>query len=118
MLKNIPCRLKHPEKNHSVTTPSSQVMLESDSLQYEQNNTTYRSIQKLHPSRKEYLCFTIDKESDRTAQCDRSRELNKVIDLILELSSFEQQCVIIKGLLRCTTVISANIMAEVGWTPT
>ena len=35
-----------------------------------------------------------------TTQCSKSRALTKVTDLILEIESFEQQRVILKGLLQ------------------
>ena len=39
-------------------------------------------------------------KTDHATQCPKSRELNKVIDLILEIESFEQKCVIIKGFFQ------------------
>ena len=39
----------------------------------------------------------MDGKTAHTAQCSKSCALTKVIDLILEIESFEQQCVIIKG---------------------
>ena len=52
------------------------------------------------PPGKEYLCFQTDGKSDRAIQCARSRVLNKVIDTIFDIDSFEQKYVIIKGLLK------------------
>ena len=46
----------------------------------------------------QYLCFQIDGGSSWSAQCAKSRATNKVIYFILEIKSFEQKCVIIKGL--------------------
>ena len=34
------------------------------------------------------------------AQCFNSRELTKLIDLIIDIESFEQQRIVIKGLLK------------------
>ena len=42
----------------------------------------------------------MDDKSDHAAQCDKSREWNKVIDSIIEINSFENKCVIIKGLFQ------------------
>ena len=39
-------------------------------------------------------------ERGHSAQCSKSRALTEVIDLILDIESFEQQCVIIRGLLQ------------------
>ena len=42
----------------------------------------------------------MDWETAHAVQCSKSRTLTKVIDLIFEIESFEQQSVIIKGLLQ------------------
>ena len=44
--------------------------------------------------------FQTDGKTVREAQCTKSRELNKVIDSILDIEEFEHKCVIIKGLLH------------------
>ena len=49
---------------------------------------------------KEYLCFQVDNKSPHAAQCVKSRVLNKVIDSILSINAFEQQCVVIKCMLQ------------------
>ena len=54
----------------------------------------------LPPFGKEYLCFQVDKKSPHSAQCVKSRVLNKVIDSILSFNTFEQQCVVIKFMLQ------------------
>ena len=41
----------------------------------------------------------MDGKTAHAVQYYKSRELTKVIDLIIEIASFEQQCAIIKGLL-------------------
>ena len=38
-------------------------------------------------------------KSTHDAQSSKSRTLNKVIDLIIDIAFFEEQCVVIKGLL-------------------
>ena len=55
---------------------------------------------KLPPSGKYYPCFQSDGKSDHADQCDKSQALNKVIGLILEIESFEQLRVIMKGILQ------------------
>ena len=57
------------ENNHSVTEPSAQVFLGSDSLRCQHNKITYRQGQKLPPPRKYYLCFQMDGKSAHVAQC-------------------------------------------------
>ena len=54
----------------------------------------------LHPLGKEYLCFQVDKKSPHAAQCVKYRVLNKVIDSILSINTFEQKCVVIKCMLQ------------------
>ena len=51
---------------------------------------------KLRPVGKEYLCFQIDSKAHHTDQCVKSRILNKSIDSILSIDTFEQQFVVIK----------------------
>ena len=54
----------------------------------------------LPPLGKEYLCFQVDKKSPHAAQCIKSRVLNKVINYILSINTFEQQCAVIKCMLQ------------------
>ena len=42
----------------------------------------------------------MDGKTSHAAQCTKSRALTKMIDLIIEIEWSEQQCVIIKELLR------------------
>ena len=46
------------------------------------------------------MCFQVDNKSSHTAQCVKSRVLKKVIDSILYINTFDQQCVVIKCLLQ------------------
>ena len=55
---------------------------------------------ELPPVRKEYLCFQVDSKSTHAAQCVKSRVLNKAIDSIVYIDTFEQQCVVIKHMLQ------------------
>ena len=52
------------------------------------------------PVGKEYLCFQVDGKSPHSDQCVKSRILNKSIDSILYIDTFEQQCVVIKCMLQ------------------
>ena len=49
---------------------------------------------------KEYFCLQVDNKSSHAAQCFKSRVLNKVIDSILSINTFEKQCVVIKCMLQ------------------
>ena len=42
----------------------------------------------------------MEKKSPHAAQCVKSRVLNKVIDSILSINTFEQQCVVIECMLQ------------------
>ena len=55
---------------------------------------------KLPPPGKEYLCFHINRRSSHAAQCVKLRILNKAIDYILYIDTFEQQCILIIGMLQ------------------
>ena len=54
----------------------------------------------LPPLGKEYFCFQVDNKSPHAAQCVKSRVLNKVIDSILYINTFEKQFVVIKCMLQ------------------
>ena len=54
----------------------------------------------LPPFGKEYLCLQVDNKSPHAAQCVKSRVLNKVIDSILFINTFEQKCVLIRCVLQ------------------
>ena len=51
---------------------------------------------QLPPLGKEYWCFQVENKSPHAAQCVKSRVLKKVINSILSINTFEQQCVVIK----------------------
>ena len=55
---------------------------------------------KLPPVGKEYLCFQKNSKSTHAAQCVKEPILNKAIDSILSIDTFEQQCVVIKCMLQ------------------
>ena len=55
---------------------------------------------QLPPDGKQYLCFQINGRSSNTAQCFKSRIMNKAIDYILSIETFEKQYVVIKGMLQ------------------
>ena len=58
------------------------------------------TTKKLPPTDKEYLCFQINSKSHHAAQFVKSRILNKAIDYILYIDTFEKQCVVIKVMLQ------------------
>ena len=52
------------------------------------------------PAGKECLCLHNNSKSPHAAQCVKSRILNKAIDYILSIDTFEQQCVVIICMLQ------------------
>ena len=46
------------------------------------------------------MCFQIDGKSDQSAKCVKSRIITKVIYCALLIYIFEQQCVVLKGMLQ------------------
>ena len=95
---------------HSCVTPRKQnisVQTTSTPLRLKQLITTLPlalvelpKTTQLPPVGKEYLCFQVDNKSPHAAQCVKSRILNKAIDSILSIDTFEQQCVVIKCMLQ------------------
>ena len=49
---------------------------------------------------KKYLCFQVNIKYPHAAQCVKPGILNKAIDSILSIDTFEQQCVVIKFMLK------------------
>ena len=54
----------------------------------------------LPPVGKEYMCFMREGKSDQAARCIKSRIMTKVIDYVLSIDTFKQQCVLLKGMLQ------------------
>ena len=54
----------------------------------------------LPPVGKEYICFLKEGKSDQADRCIKSRIMTKVIDYVLSIDTFEQQCVGLKGMLK------------------
>ena len=100
LLTSTPIFWNYQEINHSDTVPSVQVLLGYDSLKYKQNDATNIPGHKIPPPGKEYLFFQVDRKTARAAHCAKSLLLAKVINLILEIEAFYQQCVILKGSLH------------------
>ena len=49
---------------------------------------------------KEYICFQIDGKSIQAARCFKSRIINKAVNYGIYIDTFEQQCVVINGMLQ------------------
>ena len=50
----------------------------------------------LPPVGKEYMCFIKEGKFDQAARCIKSRIMTKVIDYVLSVDTFEQECVVLK----------------------
>ena len=46
------------------------------------------------------MCFQKDGKTSQAARCIKSRIMTKVIDYVLSIDTFEQQCVVLKGMLQ------------------
>ena len=55
---------------------------------------------KLSVAGKEYLRFQINGQSSQADNCVKSRIMNKVVDYILSIDTFEQQFVLTKDMLQ------------------
>ena len=58
------------------------------------------------------MCFQVDNKSPHAAKCVKSRVLKKVIESILSINTFEQQCVVIKCLWQSSRL--ENHMKTIG----
>ena len=92
--------VKHKENMYSIPTTSSPnnhaqcISATSMSMLNLHTNT------KLPLAGKEYVCFQNDGKTAQAAKCIRSRIMNKVIEYVLSIDTFEQQCVVLKGILQ------------------
>ena len=46
------------------------------------------------------MCFLKDVQYDQAARCIKSRIMTNVIDSVLSMDKFEQQCVVLKDMLQ------------------
>ena len=55
---------------------------------------------KLPPVGKEYMCFHIDGKSAQASKCVKSGIIIINIDFVISINKFEQQYVVLKGMLQ------------------
>ena len=55
---------------------------------------------RLPPVGKEYMCFQKNGKTAQSVRCIKSRIMTKLIDSVISTDTFEQQCVLIKGILQ------------------
>ena len=58
------------------------------------------TTKKLPTVDKEYMCFRNDGKTAQVAKCVKSKIMNRVIDYVLYIGTFEQKCVVLKGMLK------------------
>ena len=87
------------KKNYSVQDTSTTTLLTPLNATLPISPVELHATTKIRPAGKEYLCFHIHGRSSHAAQCVKSRIMNKAINSILSIDTFEQQCVVIKGML-------------------
>ena len=46
------------------------------------------------------MCFQKDGKTSQASRCIKSRIMTKVIDYVLSIDTFDQQCVVLKGMLQ------------------
>ena len=88
------------QKNYSVNSTSTTNSLTPLNTTLPIEHIELQGTKTLSPAGKEYLCFQINRRSPHATKCFKSRILNKVIDYILSIDTFEQRRVVIKGMLQ------------------
>ena len=64
------------------------------------STSTSNTIMILRPVGKEYMCFMKEGKSDQAARCIKARIITKVIDYVISIDTFEEQCVVLKGIFQ------------------
>ena len=88
------------KKNYIVHTTSTTTRLTPLKTTLPIAPVELHKTEQLPPAGKEYLCFQINRSSSHAAQCVKSRLMNRVIDYILYIDTFEQQCGVVKSMLQ------------------
>ena len=84
-------------KISTISTPNhhSKCIASASSSRLNSNTPT-----KLPPVGKYYMCFMKEGKYYQAARCIKSRIMTKVIDSVFSIYTFEQQCVVFKGMLK------------------
>ena len=105
-------RLKHQENNHSVTSQGAQLFVGTTPTQKSFRRNLHMPVKTiLHQGNN--ICFQRDGKIAHTAQCAKSRVLMKVVDKIIDIDSFNLQCVILKRLLQSEVLKQHMIIISV-----
>ena len=90
-----------PQKqNYSAYATSTTTNLTTLKITLSFEPVELRKTKKLPLAGKEYFYFQINRRSYHSAQCDKSWIMNKANVYILSIDIFEQQFVVIKGMLQ------------------
>ena len=88
------------EQNYNISTVSTPNNHSQRIDSTSSSRFNYNTPMILPPVGKEYICFMKEGKSDQAARCIKSRIVTKVIDYVLSIDTFEQQCVVFKGMLQ------------------
>ena len=92
------------KKIYSVQATSTTTCLTSLNTTLPITYVELHKTKQLPPTGKEYLCFQINGRYSHADHCVKSRILNKSIDYILYIDTFEKQCVVIKVMLQSSSL--------------
>ena len=72
----------------------------------------YNTPTLLAPLGKKYMYFLKEGKTDHAARCIKSRIIAKVIDFVLSIDTFEQKCVVLKGMLQ--SLLLKDLVQSIG----
>ena len=85
----------------TISTPNHQSQRISSTFS---STLTSNTLMILPPVGKEYmfflLCFLKEGKSNQSSSCIKSRIMTNVVDSVIYIDTFEQQCVLLKGILQ------------------
>ena len=89
-----------PRKNYSIPTTSIPKHHSERIRAMPMRSFNLQTTAKLPPVGVKNICFHIDVKSSQTAKCVESRIMTKVIDYLISIDRFEQQCAVLIGMLQ------------------
>ena len=92
--------VKHQEKIIAFQPFQLQITVNNVSVQRQCIFFNLHTTEKLPSVSTEYICFYIDDKYTQVPKCVKSRIMAEVIECVLSIDKFEQQCVVIKGMLQ------------------
>ena len=92
--------MTHQEKNYIILTTSTPKHHAQSIGAMPVSSFNLHKTAKLPPVGKEYICFQIDVKSAQAAKYVKYVIIVKVISYILSVDTFEEKCVVLKGVLQ------------------